>query len=436
MSLGAAPAAAAAVPCRRCTCRWRRSGRHCLHCLHGCMCQQLPRLSTAACPSAPSNLCCRAPPPSCRPPAFYSSLRAELDEVGWRHVSSLADDLSHLTLKASDIAGRCHELRLSFPPAYPAAAPIAGADLPTAFELCWPPGGGGSGLGAVLRQFEAALAQHQQLWDSLDDLDASAWVIEPTSAPRRCARLCFPCGGCAGRVLAAACRRSIAAALLPTPLASPARQPCNRNRLHAPCPILCSAVYRRVALGNHVSLALTLDPAHPGQLPLDCRFMGSDRAVAPLRWALLSFLYEGGWAAASCLIGSLGASATQRPSPLACLGRFPTLAALPTPWPAGSCCTTTGGGGRRGGRCVRTLRQCWSCSCRSGGRAHMPRMPAPTAPSAMRTACRRQRKGQKVGGCLGGCGRSCGGNQVDAICATAFSALRDRSPPPALLDGG
>lgn len=83
----------------------------------------------------------------------------------------------------------------------------------------------------MLAQFEAALQHYQQLWDGLDDLDAQAWVIEPTAAPR-------------------------------------------------------SVVYRRIALGHHVSLALTLDPAQPWALPLDCRFMGSDAAVAPLRQRL------------------------------------------------------------------------------------------------------------------------------------------------------
>ena len=44
-------------------------------------------------------------------------------------------------------------------------------------------------------------------------------------------------------------------------------------------------LYRRIALGNHVSLALTLEPRQPGALPHDCRFMGSAAAVAPLRCA-------------------------------------------------------------------------------------------------------------------------------------------------------
>ncbi|KAI7842671.1 hypothetical protein COHA_003602 [Chlorella ohadii] len=163
-----------------------------------------------------------------RPASFYSRLKAELDSIGWRHVSSLSDDLSHLKLVATDAAGRRHELRLTLPPAYPATPPAAAADLPAAFEPRW---AAGSGLADVLQQFEAALALHQLAWDSLDDLDRHAWVIEPTAAPR-------------------------------------------------------SVLYRRIALGSHVSLALTLDVQHPGLVPLDCRFMGSEAAVAPLRQRL------------------------------------------------------------------------------------------------------------------------------------------------------
>ncbi|KAL4418745.1 hypothetical protein ABPG77_006418 [Micractinium sp. CCAP 211/92] len=163
-----------------------------------------------------------------RPAAFYAGLKAELDALGWRRVAALSEDLSSLTLAATDSAGRRHELRLELPPGYPATLPTPSADLPAALELRW---GAGCGLATALRQFEAALERHQQLWDTLDDLDAHCWVIEP-SAPTR------------------------------------------------------SILHRRIALGSHVSLALTLDPAHPGALPTDCRFMGSDAAVAPFRQRL------------------------------------------------------------------------------------------------------------------------------------------------------
>lgn len=129
-----------------------------------------------------SRLDCRAQAAAARPASFYSSLKAELDSIGWRRVSGLSDDLSTLTLAATDAAGRRHELRLTLPPAYPAAPPTAAADLPAAFEPRW---AAGSSLAGVLQQFEAALAQHQLAWDSLEDLDEHAWVIEPTAAPRR-----------------------------------------------------------------------------------------------------------------------------------------------------------------------------------------------------------------------------------------------------------
>lgn len=102
--------------------------------------------------------------------------------MGWRHVTALADDLSSLTLAATDTAGRRHQLRLTFPVAYPSQPPVAASDLPAAFELRWV---GGCGLGEVLSQFESALERHQTVWDSLDDLDEHAWVIEPTAPSRR-----------------------------------------------------------------------------------------------------------------------------------------------------------------------------------------------------------------------------------------------------------
>ncbi len=162
-----------------------------------------------------------------RAPAFFSGLRSELDAVGWARVSDLAPDLSALTLAAVDAAGRRHALRLALPRGYPAAAPLAAADLPAPFAPRWGPG---AALADALAQFEAALAGHQPLWDSLDDLDAHAWVVEP-AAPRR------------------------------------------------------ADAHRRLALGGHATLALTLDVSDPGALP-EFRLMGPDAAVAPLRAAL------------------------------------------------------------------------------------------------------------------------------------------------------
>ncbi len=233
----------------------------------------------------------RAQAAAARPASFYSRLKAELDSIGWRHVSSLSDDLSHLKLVATDVAGRRHELRLTLPPAYPATPPVVAADLPAAFEPRW---AAGSGLADVLQQFEAALALHQLAWDSLDDLDRHAWVIEPTAAPRRWAACCHR----SRSVLGCPAQLPLKAVL---GLGSEEKRPrahvlhtrmckcghCALPLTCVPCPLcsvsLHSVLYRRIALGSHVSLALTLDVQHPGLVPLDCRFMGSKAAVAPLR---------------------------------------------------------------------------------------------------------------------------------------------------------
>jgi hypothetical protein len=268
--------------------RWVQLPAGCWRATHSCQCpvwpatrdhldRVPPKQVVDALYSAFSALSCRPPSAAAsRPAAFYSSLRRELDAVGWRCVSSLSDDLSQLTLAATDAAGRRHELRLTLPPAYPAAPPSAAADLPTAFELRWGPE---AGLADVLAQFEAALQRHQQLWDSLDDLDGQVWVIEPTAAPRRCGgRHCGSTSGSCCLVWVwggGGGGRPPLASALPPASARPA------------CCALHSVSYRRVALGSHVSLALTLDPGQPGALPLDLRFMGSDAAVAPLRCARL-----------------------------------------------------------------------------------------------------------------------------------------------------
>jgi E3 ubiquitin-protein ligase FANCL len=126
-----------------------------------------------------------------RGPAFYESLCSQLEHLGWGCIADLAEDLSSLTLRLADARGRPHELRLTLPPEFPAAPPlVVSADLPA--PLPPPPPAapkapatsGNSSLGEAVARFEAALAQHQLLWDELDDLDAHAWVLEPQQPTR------------------------------------------------------------------------------------------------------------------------------------------------------------------------------------------------------------------------------------------------------------
>ncbi|KAG5177285.1 WD-repeat region-domain-containing protein [Tribonema minus] len=185
----------------------------------------LQRLLRAAPQSAPA------------PAAYYSRLVAEIDKVGWEHLVTISERLSHLQLRVSDAAGRHHVIGVTMPPDYPRTAPTCVADLPAPFALQWR--AGQSSLADVLGQFRAALAPFLPLWEVLDDLDAHTHVLEPEHRSRAIAQ-------------------------------------------------------RRVALAPHCSLSLALNPLAPRAAP-EVRFLGAQASLAPFKAAVRCAL----WAQAS-----------------------------------------------------------------------------------------------------------------------------------------
>jgi E3 ubiquitin-protein ligase FANCL len=142
---------------------------------------------------------------------------AEIEEVGWERVIDLAESFESIQLAAHDTARRPHTLQVEFPPNYPEAAPRCRSALPRAFTPQWK---AGFALKDIVRQFEAALEQYQDVWDVLDDLDIHTWVLEPERPTRDMAM-------------------------------------------------------RRIAIGKHCSMQLDLDPAHPRAVP-EVRILGAD----------------------------------------------------------------------------------------------------------------------------------------------------------------
>eukprot|EP00241_Pyramimonas_parkeae_P017937 CAMPEP_0114313964 /NCGR_PEP_ID=MMETSP0059-20121206/21485_1 /TAXON_ID=36894 /ORGANISM="Pyramimonas parkeae, Strain CCMP726" /LENGTH=378 /DNA_ID=CAMNT_0001438933 /DNA_START=384 /DNA_END=1520 /DNA_ORIENTATION=+ len=157
-------------------------------------------------------------------PRMYATLLAELDQLGWNALLDLHPTLTSLRLRATDGAQRTHVLEVDLPAAYPDKPPVFTADLPEPLVLEWQPGWG---IKHALEAFHVAVARYQDLWESLEDLDAHAWVQDGDSLPR-------------------------------------------------------SATHRRVALGGHASLLLDLDPRAPKQPPT-CRFLGAESRVNSLR---------------------------------------------------------------------------------------------------------------------------------------------------------
>ena len=162
-----------------------------------------------------------------QPPAFFSRLLQDLQEVGWEHVGELHPDLNQVTLEIPDCAGRAHEIIVKIPPNFPSQAPTCRHELPvpSSFIPRWSPAS--SSLHTLYQQFADLLEQFQGFWAVMDDLDANCVVLEP-ARPRR-----------------------------------------NDRR-------------RRIMLQRYCSLVVEIDPASPTAIP-HCRFLGSESLVSTYR---------------------------------------------------------------------------------------------------------------------------------------------------------
>jgi len=124
-----------------------------------------------------------------------------------------------------DKANRSHIVSIKMLADYPNTMPECTCDIPVGIELQWNPKN--SSIADVVKQYEKAFDQYQDLWNVLGDVDANTWVLEPE-------------------------RPSF------------------------------SITMRRIALGNHCSLQFNVDPNRPRAVP-ECNFMGSETTVTPLR---------------------------------------------------------------------------------------------------------------------------------------------------------
>jgi E3 ubiquitin-protein ligase FANCL len=165
--------------------------------------------------------------------SYYEGLLRELDNIGWSHVHEIDETMRHIKLSAEDVSKRVHVVSLALPVEYPDSPPRVSAALPEQFTMQWTRG---LNLCAVLDQFRDVLKLYQDIFDIMDDLDERCWVLEPERPLR-------------------------------------------------------SDVYRRIALGKHCSLRIELDPRAPHRAIPECRFLGSDAAVGPLRDSLNSNMH-------------------------------------------------------------------------------------------------------------------------------------------------
>eukprot|EP00877_Chromochloris_zofingiensis_P000798 jgi/Chrzof1/10719/Cz05g09280.t1 len=152
---------------------------------------------------------------------FCNGLVSQLDALGWHKLQFMSEDLSQLHLQLCDSAGRQHLLKLQLPPSFPLTPPTVTIDLPEPVAPAWGPH---YTLSQLVNHMDMLLDKYQALWDALQDIDEHCIVLEPTGV------------------------------------------------------VSYSCCYRRIALGGHASVLMTLLPHAANALP-NCTLLGAGTAV-------------------------------------------------------------------------------------------------------------------------------------------------------------
>jgi E3 ubiquitin-protein ligase FANCL len=164
--------------------------------------------------------CCRKLPF----PEFYTALLRDVREVGWDRLLKLDPSLSTLSIDVSDDSktARSHMVEFKVPQDYPTVTPCHIADCPDQVDV-----GVAKSIAELVQKYVSELPRFRLFWEVMEDWDGHTWVLEPAHPTR-------------------ACR------------------------------------FRRVVIGNNLSLHIEVDPAKPLEA-CDCSFFGADAAVSPLR---------------------------------------------------------------------------------------------------------------------------------------------------------
>ena len=154
---------------------------------------------------------------------YYSLILQELDEIGSSYVKQGNETLTLITFEVEDGRKRKHELTVRLKN-YPKESPLVSFQLPLAQKALplvaseWL--GGSFDLPSIFAKFSELVQKFQLFWDVCDDFDANSWIL--------------------GDV----------------------------NR---------SSVERRINLGNHSCMVVSVSPQNPFKAP-QIRFVGAENA--------------------------------------------------------------------------------------------------------------------------------------------------------------
>lgn len=154
-------------------------------------------------------------------PDVFSRIMADVERCGWENLEEVSASGDEIHLKHVDRRKKTHLLKLRFSETFPIDEPRVECDLPAPFEFHW---NNEQTLRAVYNKFKAEVERLQEFWETMDDLDANCWVLDPV------------------------------------------------NARHSDC-------YRRIALGKNVSVAVVVNPKTPKVLP-KLEFCGPHNVVS------------------------------------------------------------------------------------------------------------------------------------------------------------
>eukprot|EP00794_Sanderia_malayensis_P019941 gene19941-21894_t len=169
-----------------------------------------------------------------KPSSFIENILTEMEKIGWNKVQFLDPSFTSFRLSAKDSSSREHVLHIRFNSEDLFEKPSYQTDFPFSFHPKLSPQDGV--LIPVYQEFVQELALYQDFWNNMDELDENCWILEAEARLRSCN-------------------------------------------------------YRRIALGNHCSVVLSIDPKQPRSFP-EFRFLGADHIVIPLREKLNRNLFR------------------------------------------------------------------------------------------------------------------------------------------------
>jgi len=165
-------------------------------------------------------------------------------EVTSCNLLQIESNFSRVHFGVLDESERLHKIQIHLKEGDSNMQPICSTDLPNKFTFNW---SSNTRLQHILQQFEASIGCYQEFWNSMQELDSKCWILEPEKPN-------------------------------------------------------FADTYRRIALGQNLSVQITVNCHQPSALP-ECRFLGAESSTAPLQEKLNTNLHR--WEVERSLLNNL-----------------------------------------------------------------------------------------------------------------------------------